>query len=195
MVDLTGDGPAGGRVRPGRDASPAFDVFLPRHRSQGPAQPSGQGAGEPAIRVGSSYLASPAATPTTPAATPVTPAASPAPDPVSVPPWELSGQTGPLPFVPGDHEPAPPGPGDVHGLPRRVRQASLAPQLRADPPPRRRVTLASSGPAAERTPADIRRSMSALQHGWQEGRAQPAGTGEDRERASDADADGNTDGT
>ncbi|MGD0608856.1 MAG: nitrate- and nitrite sensing domain-containing protein, partial [Streptosporangiaceae bacterium] len=61
MVDLTGDGPAGGGARPGRDASPAFDVFLPRHRGQGPAQPSGQEAGEPAIGMGSSYLGSPAA--------------------------------------------------------------------------------------------------------------------------------------
>jgi hypothetical protein len=161
------------------------------------------------VRYPAATPVTPAATPVTPAATPVTPAASPAPDPVSVPPWELSSQTGPLPVVPGDHvpgdhvpgdhvpgdhEPGLPGPGDVHGLPRRVRQASLAPQLRADPPPRR-VTLASSGPAAERSPADIGRSMSALQRGWQEGRAQPAGTGEDRDRASDVDAHGNTDGT
>jgi len=92
-------------------------------------------------------------------------------------------------------------PATSRGFRARVRQASLAPQLRADPPPRR-VTLAGSGPSSERTPADIRRAVSALQRGWQEGRAQPAGTAEDRERtaedrerATDVDAHGNTDGT
>ena len=44
-----------------------------------------------------------------------------------------------------DRPPSEPGAnGDFKGLPRRVRQASLAPQLRDDPPPRR-TTLASSG--------------------------------------------------
>ncbi len=39
------------------------------------------------------------------------------------------------------------GNSEIKGLPRRVRQASLAPQLR-DNPPQRRTTVASSGPAA-----------------------------------------------
>jgi signal transduction histidine kinase len=67
----------------------------------------------------------------------------------AAPPWELSRDTGPLPAVPGASEPAPnpadPGGNrDVKGLPRRVRQASLAPQLRADPP-QRRTTVVSAG--------------------------------------------------
>jgi len=61
--------------------------------------------------------------------------------------------------------------GDSQGLPRRVRQASLAPQLRADPP-QRRVTMAGGGPSNWPTPAEIRRTVSALQRGWQEGRSE-----------------------
>jgi signal transduction histidine kinase len=59
---------------------------------------------------------------------------------------------------------------DIEGLPRRVRQASLAPQLRADPP-QRPVTMASAGPSSWPTPAEIRRTVSDLQRGWQEGRS------------------------
>jgi signal transduction histidine kinase len=62
--------------------------------------------------------------------------------------------------------------GDSQGLPRRVRQASLAPQLRADPP-QRRVTVAGAGPSSWPTPAEVRRTVSALQRGWQEGRSGP----------------------
>jgi signal transduction histidine kinase len=61
---------------------------------------------------------------------------------------------------------------DVSGLPRRVRQASLAPQLRADPPRRRAAAAAAAGPASGPTPTEIRRTISALQRGWQEGRSQ-----------------------
>jgi len=133
-------------------------------------------------------------------ATPMTPVASSRPGQVSGPPWELSRETGPLPAVPGSagsggpngpagSSPAEPGGnGDFKGLPRRVRQASLAPQLRDNPPPRR-TTLASSGASGQipgspgpsgspgsqgspgPSPAEIRQTMSALQRGWQEGRA------------------------
>jgi len=61
--------------------------------------------------------------------------------------------------------------GDGPDLPRRVRQASLAPQLRADPP-RRRVTMAGGGRSSWPTPAEARRTVSALQRGWQEGRSE-----------------------
>jgi signal transduction histidine kinase len=116
--------------------------------------------------------------------TPMTPVASPWPGQASVPPWELSRETGALPRP----DVSPPGPGtdeadgngDTKGLPRRVRQASLAPQLRASPP-QRRTTVASAGPAdglagstgpTGPSPAEIRKTMSALQRGWQEGRSQ-----------------------
>jgi signal transduction histidine kinase len=63
------------------------------------------------------------------------------------------------------------------GLPRRIRQASLAPQLRE--------TLAESAPDPggdfwTRSPEDTRSTMSAIQRGWERGRsvfdAPPAGT-------------------
>jgi len=106
--------------------------------------------------------------------------------------------------APGSHPGEPGTDDDMKGLPRRIRQASLAPQLRANPP-QRRVTVASSGP----TPAEIRRTMSALQRGWQEGRTEPvpgsssgppAGPGASadsdggHESPADADASRETDG-
>jgi signal transduction histidine kinase len=116
--------------------------------------------------------------------TPMTPVASPRPGQASVPPWELSGETGALPepngSAPGPGPAEPDENGDIKGLPRRVRQASLAPQLRASPP-QRRTTVASVGPAGGSpgsagssgpSPAQIRQTMSSLQRGWQEGRSQ-----------------------
>ena len=125
----------------------------------------------------------------------MTPVASPRPGQASGPPWEISRQTGPLQATPGSAAPGgssgsggPNGPGtdgDGKGLPRRVKQASLAPQLRDNPPPRR-TTLASSRPSGGvrgaqappgapgptgPSPAEIRQTMSALQRGWQEGRS------------------------
>jgi signal transduction histidine kinase len=64
--------------------------------------------------------------------------------------------------------------GERDGLPRRVRQASLAPQLRDPGPP-------SSGPADAGVPqasaaslTDMRNTLSAMQRGWQQGRSQSA---------------------
>ncbi|WP_185902883.1 hypothetical protein, partial [Streptomyces sp. WAC05292] len=64
------------------------------------------------------------------------------------------------------------------GLPRRVRQANLAPQLKSAPAP------APARPApeapAERDAEDVRTRMSALQRGWTAGRnkhAQQSETG------------------
>jgi signal transduction histidine kinase len=114
---------------------------------------------------------------------PVTPLASPRAALASGPPWELSRQTGPLPVVvPGDAGPGPQaageGPdGDMNGLPRRIRQASLAPELRADPPHHQYSAAASPGPAARSTPTEIRQTMSALQRGWREGRSQDPAPG------------------
>jgi signal transduction histidine kinase len=106
--------------------------------------------------------------------TPMTPVAPPRPARPSRPPWELSRQTGPQPAIPGDGEPGaqPDGDDDVKGLPRRVRQASIAPQLRDNPPRRRTSPASPPAPASGPTPAEIRQTMSALQRGWQEGRSQ-----------------------
>ncbi|WP_406865252.1 nitrate- and nitrite sensing domain-containing protein [Streptomyces sp. HUAS MG47] len=73
--------------------------------------------------------------------------------------------------------PVPPeGPAPFGGLPRRVRQASLAPQLRdasagggAEP-----RTTGPTEPDAERDAEEVRRRMSSMQRGWQRGRQQNA---------------------
>ena len=117
--------------------------------------------------------------------TPMTPVASARPGQASAPPWELSRETGPLPAVPDGSVAGSTGPnpaetgadGDIKGLPRRVRQASLAPQLRDSPPPRRTTVVSAGAPggpagATGPSPAEIRKTMSALQRGWQEGRSQ-----------------------
>jgi hypothetical protein len=95
----------------------------------------------------------------------MTPVASPRTGTAAGPPWELPGQSGP-------QWPAAGADDDANGLPRRVKQASLAPQLRDNPPGRTSAAgdgFAASGP----TPEELRRTMAALQRGWQEGRSQP----------------------
>ncbi len=69
---------------------------------------------------------------------------------------------------------------DYKGLPRRVRQANLAPQLRS--------SAAGSEPtgvpqATSASLSDMRNTLSAMQRGWQQGRAQ-----------SQRDTEGNVDG-
>lgn len=66
---------------------------------------------------------------------------------------------------------AAPGPG-IGGLPRRVRQASLAPQLKKSPS----AAPAEAAPdqVADRDADDVRTRMSALQRGWTAGRNQHA---------------------
>jgi signal transduction histidine kinase len=59
-------------------------------------------------------------------------------------------------------------------LPRRIRQASLAPQLREPPPD---VADSNGGPAAERSPDEIRDALSAMQRGWERGRGDDTGPG------------------
>ncbi|AQZ65203.1 sensor-like histidine kinase [[Actinomadura] parvosata subsp. kistnae] len=54
---------------------------------------------------------------------------------------------------------------DLDGLPMRIPQASLAPQLRVDARPERRG-------AAGRSPEELAQLMSSMQRGWQEGRQQ-----------------------
>lgn len=61
------------------------------------------------------------------------------------------------------------GPG---GLPKRVRQASLAPQLKNTPAPA--PAEAAAEPVVHRDAEDVRTRMSALQRGWTAGREQQA---------------------
>jgi signal transduction histidine kinase len=61
--------------------------------------------------------------------------------------------------------------GQTHlGLPRRVRQANLAPQLRAGPESGPSATVSPTADTAVRSPEENRNLLSALQEGWQRGR-------------------------
>ncbi|MFJ1592421.1 nitrate- and nitrite sensing domain-containing protein [Kitasatospora albolonga] len=89
--------------------------------------------------------------------------------------------------------PAPDGPAapdTVGGLPRRVRQASLAPQLREDSadrtPHRAPVDTADD---VERDADEVRNRMASLQRGWQRGRRQNA------EHAENTDDTAGSEGT
>ena len=181
-----------------------FDVFAPLRRSTRPGETPPARAGDPAYQgyAGSvpfpgagappvpSYPNEPAPLPgwtsrttsggapgpvgpgasaTTPSTTPMIPVASPRTATASGPPWELSRQTGPLPVI---RDPG--GDGDPSALPRRVRQANLAPQLRADPPRSLTPTSAAASLPGGPTPAEIRQTMSALQRGWDDGRSRRA---------------------
>ena len=134
------------------------------------------------------------------------PATSPAPAPFtssgsvteSRPPWELADDTGPEDIGTGAIGTGAIGTetaataetgreladgmgqsdGEFKGLPRRVKQASIAPQLRGDSGRRRRTTPADADASAGPTPEEIRATMSALQRGLQEGRSQRPGGGE-----------------
>ncbi|WP_344607297.1 nitrate- and nitrite sensing domain-containing protein [Streptomyces glaucus] len=81
-----------------------------------------------------------------------------------------AGPDGPArPAGPDPRDAEPDGSG-TRSLPRRVRQASLAPQLRQGP---RRRTEERAGPA-ERDADEVRSRMASLQRGWQRGRAENA---------------------
>jgi Histidine kinase-, DNA gyrase B-, and HSP90-like ATPase len=96
--------------------------------------------------------------------------------------WNSPGAAAPEPTT-GRSGTASPGPGTApqagldqirrsaaegmhRGLPRRVRQASLAPQLRD----RGELAAEPAGDSASRSPEEIRNMMASLQDGWQRGR-------------------------
>ncbi|MFE5968104.1 nitrate- and nitrite sensing domain-containing protein [Streptomyces sp. NPDC056463] len=92
-------------------------------------------------------------------------------------------QTPPAAPAPGGSEPPSDDSGD---LPRRVRQASLVPQLREAPPADLPPTPAVQG-ADERTPEQVRDRMTAYRDGWARGGGpapgtrRPLGTGSGRD--------------
>ncbi|MFF9500074.1 nitrate- and nitrite sensing domain-containing protein [Streptomyces sp. NPDC014656] len=108
-------------------------------------------------------------TPPRPTAVPaLAPGSAPAPVPAGVTPLRPRGHSLP-PQAPPDrtgHGPADPGADD--GLPRRIRQASLVPQLREAPAPDPVPAPAVAG-APERTPEQVRDRMAAYRDGWQRG--------------------------
>ncbi|MFF5636133.1 nitrate- and nitrite sensing domain-containing protein [Streptomyces sp. NPDC012825] len=84
----------------------------------------------------------------------------------------------PVPPATAPAPPEAPAPALFDGLPRRVRQASLAPQLReADRETGTgKETAAPAGPDSfERDAEEVRARMAAMQRGWQRGRRHTAG--------------------
>ncbi|MFG2098931.1 nitrate- and nitrite sensing domain-containing protein [Streptomyces sp. NPDC048612] len=67
-----------------------------------------------------------------------------------------------------------PAPTTSTGLPRRVRQASLAPQLKADPAAPAEERRSSAPVADDRDAEVVRARMASLQRGWQRGRRENA---------------------
>ncbi|MGW6536335.1 sensor histidine kinase [Streptomyces sp. NPDC055011] len=141
--------------------------------------------GAPSALAGVPGAASPSATPPPPPPKPdrpparprptAVPALAPSPEPASVP----AGVTTLRPRVqavpPQQGRPSPDGrdreTGDADGgsgLPRRVRQASLVPQLREVPAPVPAPVPAAPG-APERTPEEVRDRMAAYRDGWRRG--------------------------
>ena len=173
--------PGAGRVVPGVTEPVDFDVFSPLHRGQEPGeQPRpGNGNGAPAStnRNGSDLGAHGG----------VAPVGGGAGGGVSagMPPASSRGTSRLPSFGRPESQDAPAPDGDEYkGLPRRVRQASIAPQLRRDPPadatpgPARQPGQQAAGgsPTGQELPtlAEIRSTMSAMQRGWQQGRSEIA---------------------
>ncbi|MET7620911.1 nitrate- and nitrite sensing domain-containing protein [Streptomyces sp. NPDC005408] len=77
----------------------------------------------------------------------------------------------------------------LDGLPRRVRQASLAPQLRQSAAAERQSSAPAAEDDAERDAEQVRSRMASMQRGWQRGRRQNA---EEAEHSDQADGPGET---
>ncbi|PBC76748.1 signal transduction histidine kinase [Streptomyces sp. TLI_235] len=107
-------------------------------------------------------------------AVPPAPARRPAPVPAAVPPAAA------VPAAPAAVPTAPAAPSGGAGpdegdgdLPRRVRQASLVPQLREAPAKPRPAPRPVDGRPAGRDPEEARAAMSAFQRGWARGTTEP----------------------
>jgi hypothetical protein len=110
--------------------------------------------------------------------------------PAGGPPWRTLAAMEPVPRP--HQEDAPAGPAGaaagIHpGLPRRVRQASLAPQLR-DAAPAGAATP-QDGTSDARSPEDARALLVSFQRGWRRGRADASPAGEGSGGAQDTRPD------
>ncbi len=152
--------PPGETYRPYTQDSSAFppsgEPFPPPQAPGPPAGPPYPDA-QPSYAEGSAF---PSASAQYPGAETAFPAAEP-----SFPPA--------APF--GDEDTAAQADETYKGLPKRVRQASLAPQLRDRAATSSTPSAASGDNVANRSPHDIRNALSAMQRGWQQGRAADEG--------------------
>ncbi|KOX15804.1 histidine kinase [Streptomyces sp. NRRL F-6491] len=173
--------PAPGRPADGTghdDRQPAPGPTLVPVRPQGPARPTGPARPEGPVRPEGAARPGNSARPEGPAR----PGGSARPE-GPVRPEGLArpeGPEGPAPApapspAPPVTDPAPPeAPAPFDGLPRRVRQASLAPQLREADRPARRDEATRAAPEGrdsfERDAEEVRARMASMQRGWQRGR-------------------------
>jgi hypothetical protein len=167
-------------TRPGAPEGPPFDVFTPLHRSE-------QG-GAAAPGTGDAPYAQSYADPRTGTSNPQ-PSYGPGPGPGYGQPaagQPAYGDGNIHGDGPGVQQAGPGGSGDTDykGLPRRVRQASLAPQLRSSTAASTETTSAGVPPAASASLSDMRNTLSAMQRGWQQGRSQGQ---QDTEGSGDGD--------
>ncbi|MFJ8754873.1 nitrate- and nitrite sensing domain-containing protein [Streptomyces sp. NPDC102441] len=140
-------------VRPMRPVGP---VPLPRRKP--PTRVTGQGG-----RIGDGSRSHPGTADVSPgAAEAVTAESGPARTPADEAPTRLR------------PAPRPSAPDTVGGLPRRVRQANLAPQLREDAERTSGHAPAATDDDLERDADEVRNRMASLQRGWQRGRRQNA---------------------
>ncbi|MEU9852155.1 nitrate- and nitrite sensing domain-containing protein [Streptomyces sp. NPDC047974] len=156
-----GHGPAAAGTAPRTSATP------PPGPERAPARPRSTPSALPRPTAVPALGAAPATTPTT------VPAAAPASVPAGVTALRPRGHAAVPPPTAGaatGKDPVP-GPDDTDGdagLPRRIRQASLVPQLRAAPASEPLPAPAVAG-APERTPERVRDRMAAYRDGWQRG--------------------------
>ena len=165
-------------TRPGAPEAPPFDVFTPLHRSEQRSAPApgtvdapyarsyaeprtGTSGSQPAYGTGYGRPSTGQA----PAGQPSTGQPS-----TGQPAYGDVHKDGDGPGI--QAEPADSGGEDYKGLPRRVRQASLAPQLRASTAANSTGDTGGVQPAASASLSDMRNTLSAMQRGWQQGRSQ-----------------------
>ncbi len=94
----------------------------------------------------------------------------------------------------GTRPAAPAGGGGPGPLPRRVRQANLAPQLKEDPDRYTARDAARTTDPTERDADEVRSRMASLQRGWQRGREENAVGDESQDGAQHGTAPGTTKG-
>ena len=170
-------------TRPGAPEAPPFDVFTPLHRSEqgGVAAPGTGDAPYAQSYADSAHRDLPSAQPSYGPGYGQPTAGQPTAGQPAYGDGNIHGDG------PGVQQAGPGGGGDTDykGLPRRVRQASLAPQLRSS------TAAGSTGttgggvpPAASASLSDMRNTLSAMQRGWQQGRSQGQ---QDTEGSGDGD--------
>ncbi|MFF3290280.1 nitrate- and nitrite sensing domain-containing protein [Streptomyces sp. NPDC003023] len=159
------------------------------------------GRGHPAPEPGGAVEPTPFARPSLAAApTPIAPdrrdrsKRGPLSGPAHLPPSQDNGPSRPAeqPAQQPDRQAAPDtGSPTLDGLPRRVRQASLAPQLRASAGAAPESS-ATTGREPERDAEEVRNRMASMQRGWQRGRRRNAEEAAAEQGTDQATGDGRT---